>query len=130
MHVVVIGAGAAGMMAAYAAASHRASVVLLEKNNKTGVKILMSGGTRCNLTHHTDARGIADAFGHAKRFLQPSLGGFPPQAVVDFFESAGVATKIESTGKVFPVSNRAVQVRDALHHYATKKNKEYTVFFA
>ena len=124
MHVVVIGAGAAGMMAAYAAASHRASVVLLEKNNKTGVKILMSGGTRCNLTHHTDARGIADAFGHAKRFLQPSLGGFPPQAVVDFFESAGVATKIESTGKVFPVSNRAVQVRDALHHYAVDAGVE------
>ena len=124
MHVVVIGAGAAGMMAAYAAASHRASVVLLEKNNKTGVKILMSGGTRCNLTHHTDARGIADAFGHAKRFLQLSLGGFPPQAVVDFFESAGVATKIESTGKVFPVSNRAVQVRDALHHYAVDAGVE------
>lgn len=124
MHVVVIGAGAAGMMAAYAAASHRASVVLLEKNNKTGVKILMSGGTRCNLTHHTDARGIADAFGHAKRFLQPSLGGFPPQAVVDFFESAGVATKIESTGKVFPVSNRAVQVRDAMHHYAVDAGVE------
>lgn len=115
MHVVVIGAGAAGMMAAYAAATQNATVVLLEKNNKTGVKILMSGGTRCNLTHHTDARGIADAFGHAKRFLQPSLGGFPPQAVVDFFEAAGVATKVESTGKVFPVSNRAVQVRDALY---------------
>ena len=89
MHVVVIGAGAAGMMAAYAAATQDATVVLLEKNSKTGVKILMSGGTRCNLTHHTDARGIADEFGHAKRFLQPSLGAFPPQAVVDFFESAG-----------------------------------------
>lgn len=89
MHVVVIGAGAAGMMAAYAAATQHATVVLLEKNNKTGVKILMSGGTRCNLTHHTDARGIADAFGHSKRFLQPSLGGFPPQAVVDFLNQLG-----------------------------------------
>jgi len=124
MHVVVIGAGAAGMMAAYAAATQHSTVILLEKNNKTGVKILMSGGTRCNLTHHTDARGIADAFGHAKRFLQPSLGAFPPQAVVDFFESAGVATKIESTGKVFPVSNRAVQVRDALHGYAVDAGVE------
>ena len=66
MHVVVIGAGAAGMMAAYAAATQDATVVLLEKNSKTGVKILMSGGTRCNLTHHTDARGIAEEFGHAK----------------------------------------------------------------
>lgn len=124
MHVVVIGAGAAGMMAAHAAASQNASVVLLEKNNKTGVKILMSGGTRCNLTHNTDARGIAEAFGHAKRFLQPSLGGFPPKAVVEFFESAGVATKVESTGKVFPVSNRAVQVRDALHGFAVDAGVE------
>ena len=124
MHVVVIGAGAAGMMAAYAAATQDATVVLLEKNSKTGVKILMSGGTRCNLTHHTDARGIADEFGHAKRFLQPSLGAFPPQAVVDFFESAGVATKIEATGKVFPVSNRAVHVRDALHAYAVDAGVE------
>jgi len=124
MHVVVIGAGAAGMMAAHAAASQHASVVLLEKNNKTGVKILMSGGTRCNLTHNTDARGIAEAFGHAKRFLQPSLGGFPPKAVVEFFESAGVATKVESTGKVFPVSNRAVQVRDALHGFAVDAGVE------
>ena len=124
MDVVVIGAGAAGMMAAYAAASHQASVKLLEKNNKTGVKILMSGGTRCNLTHHTDARGIAEAFGHAKRFLQPSLGAFPPQAVVEFFESAGIETKVESTGKVFPVSNRAVHVRDALHRYAVDSGVE------
>ncbi|MDA8967674.1 aminoacetone oxidase family FAD-binding enzyme [bacterium] len=124
MHVVVIGAGAAGLMAAHAAAKQQSTVVLLEKNNKTGVKILMSGGTRCNLTHDTDARGIAEAFGHAKRFLQPSLGGFPPKLVVGFFESAGVATKVESTGKVFPVSNRAVQVRDALHRYAVDAGVE------
>jgi len=120
MHVVVIGAGAAGLMAAIEAARNSASVVLLEKNNKTGVKILMSGGTRCNLTQNTDARGIATAFGHAQRFLQPSLGALPPQAVVDFFHSAGVATKVESTGKIFPVSNRAVHVRDALHQLAVE----------
>jgi|TARA_B110000495_G_C23035330_1_gene618107 predicted Rossmann fold flavoprotein len=120
MHVVVIGAGAAGLMAAMEAARNSATVVLLEKNNKTGVKILMSGGTRCNLTHNTDARGIAKAFGHAKRFLQPSLGALPPQAVVELFQSAGVATKVESTGKIFPVSNRAVQVRDALHRLAVE----------
>ena len=89
MHVVVIGAGAAGMMAAYAAASQHASVVLLEKNNKTGVKILMSGGTRCNLTHHTDARAIAEAFGHAKRFLQPSLGGFLPRQLLSSLNQLG-----------------------------------------
>lgn len=116
--IVIIGAGAAGLVAAAEAARRGASVVLLEKNTKTGVKILMSGGTRCNLTHDTDARGICDAFGHAKRFLQPSVGAFPPVDVVQMFNAAGVATKVESTGKIFPESNRAVQVRDALHSMA------------
>ncbi|NND97859.1 MAG: aminoacetone oxidase family FAD-binding enzyme, partial [Pirellulaceae bacterium] len=115
IRVVVIGAGAAGMVAAAQAAKRGADVTLLEKNAKTGVKILMSGGTRCNLTHNTDARGITDAFGHAKRFLQPSVGGFPPSAVVEMFNTQGVPTKIESTGKIFPESDRAVHVRDALH---------------
>lgn len=55
MQIVVIGAGAAGMLAAAEASLRGANVILLEKNTKTGVKILMSGGTRCNLTHNTDA---------------------------------------------------------------------------
>ena len=112
--VAVIGAGAAGLVAAAEASARGASVILIEKNSKLGVKILMSGGTRCNLTHHTDSRGIAKVFGHAERFLQPSLGAFSPTDVVQMFEDLGVATKVESTGKVFPVSNRAVHVRDAL----------------
>ncbi len=119
MRVVVIGAGAAGLVAAAEAARRSASVFLLEKNNKTGVKILMSGGTRCNVTHDTDARGITDAFGHAKRFLQPSVGAFPPAAVIQMFNDSGVPTKTESTGKIFPVSDRAVHVRDALLRSAT-----------
>lgn len=113
--IVVIGAGAAGMMAAATAARRGCRVILLEKNRKTGVKILMSGGTRCNITHDTDARGITRAFGHAQRFLQPSIGKFGPEQVIAFFESRGVPTKREDTGKIFPVSDRAVDVRDALH---------------
>ncbi len=116
--VVVIGAGAAGMVAAAEAAKRGAEVTLLEKNTKTGVKILMSGGTRCNITHNTDARGIVAAFGKSGRFLQPSVGAFPPMDVVQMFHSLGVETKVEETGKVFPVSDRAVQVRDALHAQA------------
>lgn len=118
MRIIVIGAGAAGMIAAAEAARRSADVLLLEKNNKTGVKILMSGGTRCNLTQDTDARGIAQAFGHARRFLQPSVGGFPPRDVVEMFHRLNVETKVESTGKIFPVSDRAVHVRDALHAQA------------
>ena len=127
MLVVVIGAGAAGLVAAAEAAKQSAQVLLLEKNNKTGVKILMSGGTRCNLTHDTDARGITLAFGQARRFLQPSVGGFPPTDVVQMFSRLGVKTKVEATGKIFPVSDRAVEVRDALHAQAIAAGVEIRV---
>lgn len=93
---------------------------MLEKNSKTGVKILMSGGTRCNLTQDTDARGITAAFGGGQRFLQPSVGALPPSAIVDLFHRANVPTKVESTGKIFPESDRAVHVRDALLAMATE----------
>lgn len=116
--IVVIGAGAAGLIAAAVAAERGAEVTLLEKNTKTGVKILMSGGTRCNLTHQTDARGITAAFGHAGRFLQRSVGAFGPADLVQMFNELGVDTKVESTGKVFPQSDRALDVRNALHRQA------------
>jgi predicted Rossmann fold flavoprotein len=112
--VAVIGAGAAGLMAAVHAAECGASVLLLEKNRKPGVKILMSGGTRCNLTHATDERGIVDAFGPPGRFLHSSLAALRVADTVAFFEAEGVATKTEETGKIFPVSNRAVDVLEAL----------------
>ncbi len=118
MRVIVIGAGAAGLVAAAEAASRAADVTLLEKNNKTGVKILMSGGTRCNLTHDTDARGITVQFGQAARFLQPSVGAFPPDAVVRMFSKWDLPTKVESTGKIFPQSDRALDVRNALQRQA------------
>src|SRR5436309_8237342 len=111
--VVVVGAGAAGLMAAISAAGRGAHTLLLEKNRKPGVKILMSGGTRCNLTHATDNRGIVEAFGPAGRFLHSSLAAFGVQETIEFFEAEGVATKVEETGKVFPVSNRALDVLNA-----------------
>lgn len=118
--VIVIGAGAAGLVAAAEAARRGARVQLLEKNGKTGVKILMSGGTRCNVTQNTDAKGIAAAFGRGGRFLQKSVGAFGPADVVKMFHECGVETKVESTGKIFPKSDRAVHVRDALLSRATK----------
>jgi predicted Rossmann fold flavoprotein len=112
--VVVVGAGAAGLMAAVRAAECGRRVLLLEKNRKPGVKILMSGGTRCNLTHATDGRGIVAAYGPPGRFLHSALAAFGVQDTLDFFKAEGVATKVESTGKVFPVSNKALDVLDAL----------------
>jgi predicted Rossmann fold flavoprotein len=112
--VAVIGAGAAGLMAALRAAELGRRVLLLEKNRRAGVKILMSGGTRCNITHATDERGIVEAYGPPGRFLHSALAAFGVQDALDFFEGEGVATKVEETGKVFPVSNRAADVLDAL----------------
>src|SRR5207237_7422293 len=112
--VIVVGAGAAGLMAAISAAELGRRVLLLEKNRKPGVKILMSGGTRCNITHATDNRGIVEAYGPPGRFLHSALAALSVQDTIRLFEDEGVATKVEPTGKVFPVSNRAVDVLDAL----------------
>jgi hypothetical protein len=112
--LVVVGAGAAGLVAAARAAERGHKVLLLEKNRKPGAKILMSGGTRCNLTHATDARGIVEAFGPPGRFLFSALHRLGPQGVVDLFESEGVRTKVEPAGKVFPASDRALDVLGAL----------------
>ena len=111
---VIAGAGAAGLMAAIHAAERGRRVLLLEKGKKPGVKILMSGGTRCNITHDCDARGIVEAFGPNGKFLHSALAALGPRETVAFFEAEGVATKVEETGKVFPVSDRAVDVLDAL----------------
>lgn len=121
--VIVIGAGAAGMMAARHSASRGLATLLLEKNRKVGVKILMSGGTRCNLTHDNTPAEIAKAYeqlaggklGKTKnRFLRAALSHLTPEQLIDLFHAEGVQTKVEETGKVFPVSNRSVDVQQAL----------------
>ncbi|MFO0788465.1 MAG: NAD(P)/FAD-dependent oxidoreductase [Pirellulales bacterium] len=112
--VIIIGAGAAGLMAAIRAAERGRRTLLLEKNRKPGVKILMSGGTRCNITHDCDAAGIIAAFGSAGQFLHSALAALSPHDLLDFFHHEGLATKVEPGGKVFPESDRAVDVLNAL----------------
>jgi predicted Rossmann fold flavoprotein len=112
--VIIVGGGAAGLWAAGTAAARGKQVLVLEKNNKAGVKILMSGGTRCNITHNCDSRKIAEAFGKNGRVLLSVLSRLSPQDVVRQMEHEGVATKIEDSGKIFPASDRAIDVRDAV----------------
>lgn len=135
--IVVVGGGAAGLFAALTAAERGSRVLILEKNRRPGVKILMSGGTRCNLTNARGLRrldvvsgpidpefpvdrvqgirAIQEAFSPtAGRFLGPSLKAFDVDATVRWFESHGVATKVEANGKIFPCSDRAADVLDAL----------------
>src|ERR1700730_10420548 len=93
--VIVIGAGAAGLMAALRAAERGKRVLLLEKNRKPGVKILMSGGTRCNITHATDNRGIVAAYGPSGKFLHSPLAALGVTETIELFEAEGVAVKVE-----------------------------------
>ncbi len=102
--------GAAGLVAAERAATRGRKTLLLEKNPRPGVKILMSGGTRCNLTQATDSRGIVAAYGPPGKFLHSALAALGPQDLVALVEGEGVPTKIEETGKIFPVSNDAHDV--------------------
>lgn len=115
--VIVIGAGAAGILAATRAAERGMRVLLVEKMPRTGTKILMSGGTRCNITHDTDRRGIIDAFGARSqgRFLHSALAALSPQELIQIIEAEGVPTYVEEgRGKIFPKSDRASDVLAAL----------------
>jgi predicted Rossmann fold flavoprotein len=110
--VAVIGAGAAGLTAAIRAAEAGAQVTLLNAHPKIGLKILMSGGTRCNVTHRqVDAR---DFNGGSRNIVARILRAFPPEATRTWMESLGVALKLEETGKYFPETDDAQTVLDAL----------------
>lgn len=112
---IAVGAGAAGLLAAIRAAERGRRVVLLEKNRRPGVKILISGGTRCNVTHDCGPRGIEEAFGAGGAFLRASLAAFPPAAIRSLLEDEGVPLYVEpENGKVFPKSDRAQDVLAAL----------------
>lgn len=132
--LVIIGGGAAGLMAAARAAECGQKTLLLEKNKQTGVKILMSGGTRCNITHATNQAGIAAAFAtfdkKQAQFLRSALAALPPERVIEIVEAEGVATKVEDTGKIFPVSNKAIHVRDALQRHAVDHGAKLRLNFS
>jgi predicted flavoprotein YhiN len=111
-HVVVVGAGAAGLTAALRAAEGGARVTLLNAHPRIGLKIIMSGGTRCNVTHEeVDER---DFNGGSRPFVARILRAFPAEKAREWFESLGVALKLEPTGKLFPATDDAHTVLDAL----------------
>ena len=117
--LIVIGAGAAGLWAAARAAELGRAVLLLEKTPRTGTKVLASGGTRCNLTTTLGPDEAARLFGaRGARFLGPAFRALPPRAVRARFEELGVPTVEAPLEKVFPASQRARDVRDALERWA------------
>lgn len=117
--ILVVGAGAAGLWAAREAASTGERVVLLEKTPRTGTKVLASGGTRCNLTTTLEPEEAAALFGsEGERFLRGAFWNLPPSEVRRRFEEWGVPTREAPLEKVFPASDRARDVRDALEREA------------
>ena len=112
--VIVIGAGAAGLLSAARSAERGRRTLLVEKNRKAGVKILMSGGTRCNITHDCDAAGIIAAFGSAGPFLHSPLAALGPRDLIELLAAESLGTKVEHGGKVFPQSDHAADVLNAL----------------
>lgn len=119
--ILIVGAGAAGLWAGATAAHLGAETVILEKTRRTGTKVLSSGGTRCNLTTTLDTDAAARCFGHGHNFIRPALKSLSPQQVRQRFEELGVRTKEESQfEKVFPKSDSAREVRDALERAARR----------
>ncbi|MDR3288357.1 MAG: NAD(P)/FAD-dependent oxidoreductase [Peptococcaceae bacterium] len=115
--VVVVGGGAAGMMAAGQAAMAGAAVRLLEKKERLGSKVLISGKGRCNLTHDARAEELIEAYPGNGRFLQGILHEFDSGRLREFFAEYGLETKTERGGRVFPVSEAAKDVVQALSQY-------------
>lgn len=112
--VVVIGGGAAGLMAAGTAAEQGLRVILCEPNQRLGRKLRITGKGRCNVTNHCAPREFMENIPTNPKFLYSSVTAFPPEAVMGFFEELGVPLKTERGRRVFPQSDRADDIADSL----------------
>ena len=117
--VLVVGAGAAGLIAAGTAAENGAGVTLLEKNQRVGRKIMITGKGRCNLTNNCDVQTFINNVPVNGRFLYSAINRFTPSDTMSFFEGLGLELKTERGNRVFPMSDRAVDVVDALRDYVS-----------
>lgn len=117
--VIVIGAGASGLMAAGRAAENGADVLLIERNERVARKVMITGKGRCNVTNNCTL--LNDLIANVPtngRFLYSAFTRFMPSDTMDFFEERGVELKVERGERVFPVSDKAVDIVDALNSYA------------
>lgn len=117
--VIVIGAGAAGLMAAGTAGERGYDVLLIERNDKVARKVMITGKGRCNVTNNCNL--INDLIANVPtngRFLYGAFSKFMPSDTIEFFEDMGVALKVERGNRVFPVSDKAVEIVDALNSFS------------
>lgn len=122
MKVVVIGAGAAGMMAAITSAKNNNDVILIEKTTSIGNKVKITGKGRCNLTFDGDIEDFKNNIVKNDKFMYSSFSNFTNKDVVEYFNSLGVKTKVERGGRIFPASDRAEDVVLALKNELKKYN--------
>lgn len=124
MNVVVVGGGPAGMIAGITSAEEGNNVILVEKNSSLGNKLKITGKGRCNLTFDGDEEKFRNNIVNNSKFMYSSFSNFDNKDVVDFFNKLGVKTKVERGGRVFPVSDSAMDVVNALKNKLKKENVE------
>lgn len=111
---IVIGGGPAGMFAAITAAQHGQKVLLLERNERLGKKLVITGKGRCNVTNDCTDQEILQNVPRNSRFLYSAMTAFPPQKIMDFFNTHGCPLKTERGNRVFPVTDKSFSVLDSL----------------
>lgn len=124
MNVVVVGGGPAGMISGITSAEEGNNVILVEKNSSLGNKLKITGKGRCNLTFDGDEEKFRNNIVNNSKFMYSSFSNFDNKDVVDFFNKLGVKTKVERGGRVFPVSDSAMDVVNALKNKLKKENVE------
>ena len=113
---IVVGGGAAGMMAAISASQQGQKVLLVEKNPRLGKKLLITGKGRCNVTNACTAEEVLQNTPRNGRFLFSAMTAFPPEKVMAFFEENGCPLKVERGNRVFPVSDRSASILECLQN--------------
>ena len=113
---IVIGGGPAGMMASIVAAQQGCKVLLLEKNERLGKKLLITGKGRCNVTNACSAQDVLQNTPRNGRFLYSAMENYPPDKVMEFFESHGCKLKVERGNRVFPITDKSSSVLECLRN--------------
>ncbi len=124
MKTIVIGGGPAGMLAGISAAENGDKVIILEKMEKTGKKLLITGKGRCNITNNGDLDEFMKNIPENSKFLFSSFNQYSNKDIVSLLNSEGVSTKVERGGRVFPVSDKSIDVLEALKRKLKKLNVE------
>jgi len=124
MKIAIIGAGAAGLVCACLIKEGH-EVVVFERNETAGKKLLMTGGGRCNLSNFVGVQDFLHSVSRGREFIEYAINEFGPSDAMDFFEGLGVNLKVEPDGKVFPSSNKGAEVRDALLKCAVDRGVEF-----